>query len=566
MMKFKLRCPRWISLFLVFIQFPNLSTALELDSRQLLSKMTLEQKVGQLFLIGFPQTELDQKLRSHIQKNKLAGFLLFKRNILDPHQLVKLNKALFEVSTKNTGVLPILAVDQEGGFVNRVPIRPSTPHAISVGISKSAPLSLALGNEIGKILNSLGFNMNLAPVLDLANHQKKSFIGVRAFGSDPTLVGNIGSAYSAGLLKNHVVPTAKHFPGLGDTVDDPHLSSIVRKDSAKSLLENDLVPFKMYSQLEGEKAIMLSHMIYPQLDDSLLPAPFSKKIIHQWLRQELGFEGVVLTDDLHMKASSDKNTLSEGAFKALEAGVDMVMLSWSFVEQEKTVQRIVSAYKNAELPLNELDEKVLRILRMKNFIAQSTFLPHENLEKILSSLEMDAIEQRLFKTKLELIKDQFSLQADKSVCAYSSKGTFLTDFRTQLNLRSRTFQMHPQLTQTTLEKSLAENSCQLNILTVYNRTQAQLAVRLSESSRKSLILLNMGSIAFLRDTTPFLARVETLSHYKGAGQDLARFLNEKINTFRPEDQYRPELARSRDVESRSSRRPSSQRPISSRPQ
>ncbi len=564
-MKNKLKLGKLISLILFTSCFPNFSTAKEDSISEFVSKMSIEEKVGQLFIVGFPQQQLEQKLKQHLRKNKLSAFLLFKRNIADLNQVRDLNKSLFILSKELTGFPPILAVDQEGGFVNRLPIKPSLPHAISIGLSKSPQLSLSLGEEVGRILSSVGFNMNLAPVLDLSNAAQRSFIGVRSYGADPKLVGDIGSSYSLGLIKSKVIPTAKHFPGLGDSVDDPHNVTVKRTDSTKKLLENDLVPFKMFSALDGEKAIMLSHMIYPQLDESSQPASFSKSIIQRWLREELGFDGVIITDDLHMKASTDQNTVNQAVIKALRAGVDMVMLSWSFSEQEKAVQQVLKAYRTAELPMEELNNKVVRILKMKQFVSpEISSTPILNASTI-SSPQMKYIESQLLFAKLVQIKDSLQIDSKRSVCVYSTQRQLLHGFKNDYKSPYRVFHMNSNLTLASLGSSLKRNGCAVNFLSLYNRTQAQMAISLPEQQRQSLVVLNMGSTAFIRDPTNFLAKVHVLSMRDEIGKELAQFLNE-INTSPREVPSPLGLAQSHDVEPQSSRHPSLRKPASSRPQ
>ena len=564
-MKNKLKFDKLISLILFTSCFPNFSTAKEDSISDFVAKMSLEEKVGQLFIVGFPQQRLEQKLGQHIRKNKLSSFLLFKRNIADLNQVRELNNSLFTLSKEITGFPPVLAVDQEGGFVNRLPIKPSLPHAVSIGLSKSPALSLSLGEEVGKILSSIGFNMNLAPVLDLSNAAQRSFIGVRSYGSDPKLVGDIGSSYSLGLIKNKVIPTAKHFPGLGDSVDDPHNVTVKRMDSTKKLLENDLVPFKMFSALDGEKAIMLSHMIYPQLDETSQPASFSKSIIQRWLRDEMGFNGVIITDDLHMKASTDQNTVNQAVIKALRAGVDMVMLSWSFSEQEKAVQQVLKAYKTADLSIEELNNKVIRILKMKQFVSpEISSTPILNASTILSP-EIKKIESQLFFTKLAQIQDSLITDPKRSVCFYSTQRQLLHGFKNDYKFPYRVFHMNSNLTLASMANSLKKNGCSVNFLSIYNRNQAQLSISLPEAQRQSLVVLNMGSTAFIRDSTNFLAKVHVLSMRDEIGSELAKFLNE-INTSPREVPSPLGLAQSRDVEPQSSRHPGLRKPASSRPQ
>ncbi|HEY8271087.1 MAG TPA: glycoside hydrolase family 3 N-terminal domain-containing protein, partial [Pseudobdellovibrionaceae bacterium] len=211
--------------------------------------MSLDQKVGQLFLIGFPQQSVDPQLENFIKKYKISSFILFKRNISSLSQVAKMNAQLQKISVAASVISPIIAVDQEGGQVARIPTRPPIPNAMSIGQTEDLGLARSLGQETAKIISTLGFNMNLAPVLDISNPDSQSFIGQRSFGSNADKVSSIGVALSRGLLDEAVIPTAKHFPGVGSICEDPHKKVVEYNASAEAFSERDLKPFEEFSKL-----------------------------------------------------------------------------------------------------------------------------------------------------------------------------------------------------------------------------------------------------------------------------------------------------------------------------
>jgi beta-N-acetylhexosaminidase len=333
-----------------------------------LEAMTLEQKVGQLFIIGFPQQRVDSQLESFIKKYNISSFILFKRNIVNLAQVAQMNSRLQTVAMGTNSINPIIAVDQEGGQVARVPTRPPIPNAMSVGQTEDPELAHSLGQETAKIIRTLGFNMNLAPVLDVASPESESFIGQRSFGSDATRVGVIGAALSQGHLDEAVIPTAKHFPGVGSMNEDPHKKKIEYNVSAKELFEKDLKPFEEFAKLGPNTAIMMSHFSYPTLDASKTPATLSPTLIKKILRGQLGYQGLIVTDDIQMKGLTEVSSTNDAALRALKAGADLIMMTWSFKEQAKAIERVQKAVASGELSKEELDEKVGRILAIKEHL------------------------------------------------------------------------------------------------------------------------------------------------------------------------------------------------------
>ncbi len=167
---------------------------------QILGKMSIDEKIGQLLLIGFPQDKMDTKLSRHINQNKTGSFLIFKKNIVSLQQLKSLNANLVSQSMDSINIPPLLAIDQEGGNVTRIATNPKFPFLFHFGDFTDSKFSYQYGYYTGQILSSLGFNFNLAPVLDLADFNSNRFIALRSFGSDPQRTSQNGYAYSQGLL------------------------------------------------------------------------------------------------------------------------------------------------------------------------------------------------------------------------------------------------------------------------------------------------------------------------------------------------------------------------------
>ncbi|HWU43163.1 MAG TPA: glycoside hydrolase family 3 protein, partial [Bdellovibrio sp.] len=368
-----------------------------------ISQMTLEEKVGQLFIVGFPQSKIDNKLSQFISKYKPGSFLIFKRNIQSLSQIRTLNSDIYQAAYKATTLPPLIAIDQEGGAVSRLPIDPAQPNAFSIGQTQSPLIAEEMGYQTGLFLREVGFNMNLAPVLDVADPFSTSFIGVRSFGPNPVLVKDLGIAYSKGLLRSRVIPTAKHFPGTGNLKADPHSMIVTNSSPISSLKKIDLVPFEGFASLGENVAVMLSHSIYPALDPSQEPASFSSKISTELLRADLKYSGLVLTDDLQMKGSRELLLPEKAAIKALKAGADIVMLTWSFTEQEKAIRAAREAVRSGEISTEELNTKLRRILTVKGFAnvyKKDPSLPSVLIGDNLSSPNYASLEDQILNSNI----------------------------------------------------------------------------------------------------------------------------------------------------------------------
>ena len=327
-------------------------------------------EIGELFIFGISGTDIDSQSEKHLLETCPGSILLFRRNLTSNHQAAKLIEQLRTQHRHCSNSPLFVGLDQEGGQVARIPFDPPMPSPWAIGATKDPALAEALGYEVGLGLRKLGFNMNLAPVLDLGNAHRRSFIGVRSFGDKPEQVGEMGSAFSFGLVRARVLPVAKHFPGIGAGVSDPHKGLVRRTASSNSLWQNDLRPFKAFASL-FPTGIMPSHLIYKTNADTAEPGTFSKTLLQGWLRDRLNYRGLVISDDLLMKGAQENQNLGQSVVTALNAGVDLVMVSWSIKSQQQAIKAVISALRSGRLSENLLREKIQRVRKTKLVIGDS---------------------------------------------------------------------------------------------------------------------------------------------------------------------------------------------------
>ncbi|MBS1969058.1 MAG: glycoside hydrolase family 3 protein [Bdellovibrionales bacterium] len=501
--------------------------------------MSLDQKVGQLFLIGFPQTSVDPQLEAFVKKYKISSFILFKRNISSLAQVAQMNSKLQNLALESTKTLPFIAVDQEGGQVARVPTRPPIPSAMSIGQTQDSALALSLGQETAKIIRILGFNMNLAPVLDISSPESDSFIGLRSFGSSAENVSSIGVSLSKGLLDEAVIPTAKHFPGVGSINDDPHKKTVEYKASAETLYERDLKPFEEFSKLGSNTAIMLSHFSYPTLDATKTPATLSPKIIKEILRKQIGYNGLVITDDIQMKGLSEVSNPYEAGLRALKAGADIIMMTWSFKDQAKAIEHVKQAVVKGELPMAELNEKVARILAVKKYLHDKT--PQLGGIKspsviALSTKKLREIESRIldFNIKVAMQKaksttgddrapaaiPEKSISSKKPICVFSPMTEFIDSFK-KSNLPMMAIKTTAKTKPQSLVNSMAKASCSYGVYAVYGRKTAVVLENLPKAIAKKFLVVNLNTPSLIPDSEKFLNVVNLYFPHPEAGKKVA---------------------------------------------
>ena len=329
-----------------------------------IKKMNLEEKIGQLIIVGLEGTELNDYDKVHIKDNKIGGFILFSRNIENKDQVINLLNSLKEENEDNK--LPLfLSVDEEGGLVSRLSkIYTNLSDAANLGRKNDDELSYEYGENLGIKLNSLGFNLDFAPVLDINSNPKNPVIGKRAYGTTANIVVQTGLAVMEGIRSQNIIPVAKHFPGHGDTDTDSHLD-LPRIDKSLNELEGlELIPFKAAID-NGLDMIMVAHILYPQIDGAV-PATMSDTIIDEILRKRLGFDGVVISDDMTMGAITDNYSVEEAATKFIISGGDIVLVCHGSDNPRLVIDRIKASIDSGEISMDEIDKKVYRIIRLKN--------------------------------------------------------------------------------------------------------------------------------------------------------------------------------------------------------
>ncbi|MCY8401178.1 glycoside hydrolase family 3 protein [Bacillus haynesii] len=358
--------------------------------KQMVSSMSLEEKIGQMLMPDFRNwkkkgessakglTEMNDEVAGIIQKYRLGGVILFAENVTGTEQTVRLTDGLQKASPD----IPLfITIDQEGGIVTRLESGTNLPGNMAVGASSSSKNAFRSGKIIGKELASLGINVNFSPVLDVNNNPDNPVIGVRSFSSKPELTSKLGIQMMKGLQDEQMIATAKHFPGHGDTAVDSHYGLPLVSHDEKRLRSVELAPFQK-AIAAGIDMIMTAHVQFPAFDDTtykskkdgediMVPATLSKKVMTDLLRKDLGFKGVVVTDALNMKAVSDNFGQEEAVVMAVKAGVDIALMpaQVTSLEIEKNLARVfealLTAVKKGEIPIEQIDQSVERILRLK---------------------------------------------------------------------------------------------------------------------------------------------------------------------------------------------------------
>ena len=334
------------------------------DVEGILERLTLEEKVGQMLFLGFGGKVMDESISQFLKKKKPGGIALFGRNIKSPKQTATLIREVRKYDP--AGIPMFVSVDQEGGKVVRLK-RDTTviPSNMALGATRDPELAKRAGASLGRDLRLLGFNMNLAPVLDVNSNPNNPVIGIRSFGEDPALVGEMGVSYIRGLQSEGVSAVAKHFPGHGDTASDSHFSMPSIAHTKERLMDVDLVPFSL-AMTDGLDAIMTAHIALPRIaEERNMPATVSVNVITGLLRNEFGYDGLVITDGLEMKGIVERYGSGEAAVRAVVAGADMVMVLW-FPEKKDEVHRmLLEAVKSGRITTNRLNDAVRHVLTAK---------------------------------------------------------------------------------------------------------------------------------------------------------------------------------------------------------
>ena len=336
----------------------------------ILETMTAEEKIYQLFVVtpeqltgwGGTVTQTGDTSRAAIAEKPVGGLIYFSHNLETPAQTIAMIEGLQEASKLGL----FISVDEEGGGVVRIADNPAMgvkwfDNMGSVGKTGDPEKAYEVGSTIGSQIKELGFNLDFAPVADVFSNPNNRVIGNRSFSSDPQMAATMVEACTKGFMDSGMLCTLKHFPGHGDTGTDSHYGAAESTKTLEQLRECEFLPFQAGIEA-GAPFIMMGHVTLPNVTEEDLPATLSKEIVDGLLRQELGYEGIVITDAMNMGAITNHYNSGEAAVLALNAGVDMILMPNDLTD---AVQGVTKALEEGKLTQEQIDEKILRILETK---------------------------------------------------------------------------------------------------------------------------------------------------------------------------------------------------------
>lgn len=361
----------------------------------ILDEMTLREKILQMVMVDFRKwdsnlqdnqgaadfVEMNDQVEKIISTYNFGAVLYFANNIQSAEQTCELTRDFQDAAMENGGIPMMVAADQEGGRVYRIRFGTALPGNMALGAAGEKQYAEQAGCIVGSELSALGINMNLAPVVDVNNNANNPVIGIRSYGDDAEKVGNMAASFTKGMNTYDVIGCAKHFPGHGDTNTDSHYGLPSVNKSKKVLLENELKPYQALID-QGIDAIMTAHILYPQLDNEKIysqktgknesiPATMSKTIVTGLLKQELGFDGIVITDSMRMNAIAKSWGQEEAVIHAINAGIDMICTPFLLYDStgindlEKIIEAVENAVEKGIVKKERIDDAVTRILTVK---------------------------------------------------------------------------------------------------------------------------------------------------------------------------------------------------------
>lgn len=326
--------------------------------KQQIYSLPLEEKIGQMLMIGMDGTIVSDDLKTAIQHH-IGHVILFKKNIISIEQLRALITDIDALATD----YPIwVGIDEEGGTVSRLPnelVKLPSANVLASNYSKQQVKKIA--EHLGKALASNGIDIDFAPVMDVNSNAANPVIGKRAFSSNADSVSLYANQFANGLQQAGVIPVAKHFPGHGDTKTDSHVDLPVINKSLEQLQQLELRPFQQAIEEEID-SIMVGHLLVSALDTEF-PASLSYKIVTNFLREQMNYDGILITDDLTMGALN--RTLPQAILEAIKAGNDIALANGSLADVLAGQQLVIKAVEDGRIPIEQINASVYRILSRK---------------------------------------------------------------------------------------------------------------------------------------------------------------------------------------------------------
>ena len=371
--------------------------------KKVMSRMTLEEKIGQMVVCPYSgrflnrESEAMKDLESLVLKRKIGGLILYRGDVYETALLTNRLQSLSEIPL-------LIASDLERGLGNQIDGATQFPPLMALGAIGAEEQAFLMGKVTAVEGRAVGIHLTYAPVVDVNINPDNPIINIRSFGEDPEQVSRLAAAFIRGCQENGILATAKHFPGHGDTALDSHSELPTVTGDAERLERVELYPFRKAIEA-GVSVIMTAHIHLPALDPTPdLPATLSPQIISDFLRREMGFKGLLVSDAMDMGGVTTLYSPEEAAIKAIQAGVDMILKS---PEQEAVMDALIQAAKKGEIPAARIDESVRRILEAKARLGlhKKRLVSVERLDEVIAAKQHLDLAQQMFEDSITLVKN-----------------------------------------------------------------------------------------------------------------------------------------------------------------
>ena len=347
-----------------------------------IEELSIKEKIGQMVMIGIDTNYITDRIKNMIRNYKIGGIILYRRNFATYQDMLNLIRELKYLNKENK--IPLfIAIDQEGGRVNRMPKEiKNLPPANKVAEVGGESLTRKAAQITGEVLNKSGYNLNFAPVLDVKRFNDKHGIGDRCFGDDIEEIARCGIAVMEELQKQGVISVIKHFPGHGATNQDSHYMLPIINKKIEILEKEDMYPFEQAIK-NGADAILVGHLLIKNIT-GIYPASLSRKFIYKYLRKKYRYNGLIVTDDLKMRSIKFVYGADLAVIKAFEAGNDIIVFRFGKDEEKRVINKIINLVKKGEIKEYRINNSVKRIIKMKQKynISDTDEIEGINLEEI----------------------------------------------------------------------------------------------------------------------------------------------------------------------------------------
>ncbi len=518
---------------------------------EIVKNMSEAEKIGQLFMLDFRYWNKDKsgepaaflamndEVSKVINQYHLGSVILFRENLINTPQTVEL---INQLQSSRSNLPLFIGTDQEGGYVTRLRVGTEMPGNMALGATRNPALAELTGMIHGYELSSLGFNINFGPVVDVNNNQNNPVIGVRSYSDNKSLVEQLSTNYIKGIHKYNLLTSLKHFPGHGNVSSDSHVDLPVVNSDAKTWRSTELPPFK-YALAHGADAVMTAHIIVPALDNNKIktltgkevgtPATLSKPILHNVLREELKYDGLIVTDAMDMGAIADNFDMNWAVETSLLAGSDIVLMPIKMWDSEAVI-RLDNMYRHLESQAQEnpelqkrIDESAKRVV-LKKLQQEITAQPiNLNIaEQVVASKSHKDLENMVSEQAITLIKNEnilpYVLKSNNRVLVISDEKPrntliqkHLSDIAQQTDVNIQASDSVVKLNENTLTPSEAKKLVKdqdLILLTTYNLkdnpANAQLIIDEANKAKIPLVVIssrNPYDIAYLKEVKANIA-------------------------------------------------------------